>query len=330
MLSSERCLKVVIALTVIAAPFAHADTQADAKDLFEHGRQLRSTGDCAAAAPLFHKAYAIFPSALGPLRNAAECEESLGRWASARRSWLDLKRALMTTQESKYAGWATDAESAAQRLEGKVAHLTVDVSGPSPSDERLAITINGEAFPRTLIGTAMDRDPGKYVVRARLATGDAAEETIELATAEMRAVRLVVAVPAGSSPPLQVQTPTVSPNRTASPWTPIGWVTLSVGLGALAGMGIAIGVRQDALGTLSGKCDYVHGPCPTSLESVVARGQAASTAATVLAVAGGVTAGAGLLMLVLVATRHGEQRVAVVPSPMSRDGWGLSLTGTFE
>src|ERR1700689_3739514 len=89
------------AVLVLAPAHARADAESDAKDLFERGRQLRANGDCAGASPLFEKAYALFPSALGPLRNAAECEESTGRWATARRSWLELKRAMITSKDPK-------------------------------------------------------------------------------------------------------------------------------------------------------------------------------------------------------------------------------------
>ena len=56
-----------------------ADAESDAKDLFARGRELRNKGDCANASPLFYKAWRIFPSGLGNLRNYAECEEQLGQ-----------------------------------------------------------------------------------------------------------------------------------------------------------------------------------------------------------------------------------------------------------
>jgi hypothetical protein len=89
-------------------------------------------------------------------------------------------------------------------------------------------------------------------------------------------------------------------------------------------MGVAIGVRQDALGTLSAQCpSYVA--CSTSLESVVTRGQTASTAATVLAVAGGTLAGAGIIMLVVGASSAHHDRVGLVVSP-----FGVSVLGSFQ
>lgn len=318
-----RSIGAVTALAVLAvAARARADAASDAKDLFDRGRELRASGDCAGALPLFHKAFEVYPSALGPLRNAAECEESTGRWASARRSWLDLKRALMLTKDAKYSGWEADTDAAAQRLASRVSHLTVDVSTGGHGNGALEVTINGEPLPLTLVGTTLDRDPGKYVVRARLGAGEPAEQSTDLVTGESRTVHLVVA-PAGQPLPPQPKVSSSSATGGGSAWTIGGAVTLSLGAGALVGMGVAIAVRQDALQTLSSQCPTYTG-CSPSLKPTVDRGNAASTAATVLAIAGGVATGAGVIMLVVGATSHRERAVALHLSP-----FGASLEGTF-
>lgn len=300
------------------APRARADAESDAKDLFERGRTLRTAGDCASAVPLFHKAYDVYSNGLGSLRNAAECEESLGRWASARRSWLELKRATIFAHDAKYQGWDADADAADKRLAPKVAHLRVDVDTGGRADARVAVTLNGEPLARDLVGTVLDRDPGRYVVRAD-AGGAPAEVAVDLGTGESRVVRLDVAT---QGAPVVIRV--VRPETQGSALTPAGWVTLSVGLVALAGMGVAIGVRQDALSTLDAECPQ-HVGCSPNLASTVSRGQAASTAATALAVGGGIVAGAGLLLIALGAvTPHKEQPVSVSVSP-----WGFSVGGTF-
>ncbi len=318
-----RSLGAVTSLAVLAVVAqARADAASDAKDLFDRGRELRASGDCAGALPLFHKAFEIYPSALGSLRNAAECEESTGRWASARRSWLDLKRALMMTHDAKYEGWEADTDAAAQRLAARVSHLTVDVSTGGHNTGGLEVTITGEPLPVTLVGTRLDRDPGKYVVRARLGSGEPAEQSTDLVTGESRAVHLVVA-PAGQPLP-----PQPKPRETSggvSPWTIGGAVTVSLGVVALAGMGVAIAVRQDALSTLTFQCpNYATEACPSSVKPTVDRGTTASTTATVLAIAGGVATAAGVVMLIASATSHRERAVAVRVSP-----FGASLEGTF-
>ena len=302
---------------LFASTVARADPESDAKDLFGRGRQLRASGDCAGALTLFHKSHELFPAALGSLRNAAECEEAVGRWATARRSWLDLKRAAMLSNDARYAGWDAEADAAAQRLASRVSHLTVDVSTGGHDAVGLEVTVNGEALRPALVGTVLDRDPGQYVVRAHVGAGATAEQKVDLVTGESRVDAARRRAAGGAAPPQPK-------DSSGSSWTPAGWVTVSVGLAALVGMGVAIGVRQDALGTLSAQCpSYVA--CSTSLESVVTRGQTASTAATVLAVAGGTLAGAGIIMLVVGASSAHHDRVGLVVSP-----FGVSVLGSFQ
>jgi hypothetical protein len=317
-----RTLGAATAFVLLVATRAHADASSDAKDLFDRARELRAAGDCAGALPLFHKAYEIFPTALGPLRNAAECEESTGRWASARRSWLDLKRAVMTSRDAKYDGWEADASSAAERLAPRVSHLTVDVSTGGSDVGALEVTINGEALPKALVGTTLDRDPGKYVVRARVPGAVPVEQSTDLVTGEARTVRLVLAPaatnvrsPAAPAPP---------EHRGTSAWTLGGIVTTSLGVAALAGMGVALGVRQSALDTLTAECaNYASSPCPTSAKSARDTGVTASAAVTILAVGGAALATAGVVMLIVGATSH-ERHVALHVSPM-----GALLEGSF-
>ena len=318
MLSRTLCS---IGIVCFMARAAHADPASDAKDLFDRARDLRKSGDCAGALGLFHKAYEIYPSALGPLRNAAECEESTGKWASARRTWMDLRRAVMLTKNESYAGWENDADAAAQRLAGRVSHLTIDVSTGGHDTAGLEVTVNGEPLERTLAGTRLDRDPGKYVVRARLGDGAPAEQTVDLVTGESRAVRLVVAPPGQPLPPQPKQ----RDDDGGDAWAPVGWVTLSLGLGALAGMGVAIGVRQNALDSLSAQCNYTMVVCSPSLEPTVSRGQTASAVATALGVAGGIATGVGALILVIHAVSSPRrEHVSFIVSPL-----GASLAGTF-
>jgi len=312
----------MIGVVCLVARSAHADPSSDAKDLFDRARDLRKGGDCAGALGLFHKAYDIYPSALGPLRNAAECEESTGKWASARRSWMELRRAVMLTKNENYAGWDNDADAAAKRLAARVSHLTIDVSTSGRDTSALEVMVNGETLERALVGTQLDRDPGKYVVRARLGSGEPAEQTVDLVTGESHTVRLVVAPPGQPLPPQPKQQ-----DEGSSALVPIGWVTLSLGLGAFVGMGVAIGVRQDALNSLGAQCDYAHVTCSPSLQPTVSRGQTASAVATALAVGGGIATGLGALFLVIHAVSspsHKKEHVSLFFSPM-----GASLEGSF-
>ena len=169
-----RARLLAVAMVMTASSYqglAWADAESDAKDLFTRGREFRAQGNCVEALKEFRKAVALFPSGLGSFRNIAECEEQLGHWASARRTWIDLKRALLTTQDRKYDGWQEEAEATAARLAPKIARLTVDVvvrgrQGEATATEKSGVVVimNGETLPASLLGTSLDRDPGTYRV----------------------------------------------------------------------------------------------------------------------------------------------------------------------
>ena len=314
-MSPRHAALAIFAAAALAAPCARADAESDAKDLFERGRELRAAGNCAQAAPLFVKAHEVFPAGLGSLRNAAECEEQLGRWATARRSWLELARELMFAHDAKYAGWQADADDAAKRLAPRVAHLTVEVAGARGAAP--AVTVDGDPLKPELVGTALDRDPGHYVVAARLGDREA-HAAVDLVTGGSQTVRLDFSEAVAAA--------TVRATHAAhasSAWTPVGWVTMTIGIAALAGMGVAIAVRQDALSAVDSKCP-LHVACPIAVKSDADRGAAASTAATALAIAGGILAGAGIAMLVVGASSTHREGVALRLSP-----WGASLEGRF-
>jgi hypothetical protein len=288
---------------------ARADAEADAKDLFQRGRDLREKGNCAEASPLFRKATQIYPQGLGSLRNLAECEEELGRWASARRAWLDLSRALLTTQDAKYKGWDHDAETAAARLAPKVAKLTVEVTvaspeGEAPANEKspIEVLLNGEALPLNLVNTLLERDPGAYRVRVMPKRGQPVEQSVTLAAGEAKKIALRVEVPAEPkakpSGPVDVGPTFVEPEDKAAGRRTAGWIALGVGGASLVAMGVFIGVRGGALGDLESVCPkYESQPCGTNAQDAVDRGKSAATMANVFGIIGGVGVAAGAVLL---------------------------------
>jgi hypothetical protein len=302
----------VVAVASLAPRLAWADPVSDAKDLFVRAREFRAKGDCAGAVPLFRKAAELYPGGLGSVRNLAECEESLGHFASSRRAWLDLKRALLTTDDRKYDSWQKDADDAAARLAPKLATLTIDVNPVGPGGEAapgtaVQVTLDGEPLASSLVGTALERDPGRHVVKV---TGPRVQEPVERAIdlvagdAKRLAVRVVVTpekpiepeVPAQNLPATVPLAPDDSATRARSTKRTVSWIAIGVGAASLAGMGVAIGVRQSALGQLDSQCPTRSG-CPSSVQSTENQGHAASTAVTVLSIVGGVTLGSGIILL---------------------------------
>jgi hypothetical protein len=276
---------------------AEASPDSEAKDLFARGRELRSQNDCGSAAPLFRKAWTIYPQGLGSLRNLAECEEILGHFASSRRSWLDLKRALVTApNDPKYEGWDKDAEDSAARLKPKVASFVVDVYVRSREGEALAndqsgveIFVNGESVGTTLVGTPLERDPGKYRVRAQRSDASPVEQIVSLS--------------AGDNPHVTIRITRNEPKpvQTSSGRRTVGWVALGVGAASLVASGATYLVRQNALSNLEDECGgevkAQKGPCPRSVKNDIDTGKLMSTLSPIFLVGGIVGVGSGIAFL---------------------------------
>lgn len=279
------------------APRASADPEGDAKDLFARARDLRGQSDCAGAIPLFRKAYAVFPKGLGSLRNIAECEEQLGHYASSKRAWLDIKRALITmSQDPKYEGWDKDAEDAASRLQPKVATVFVDVvvkspAGEGPANERsgVEVFVNGENLGPSLVGTPLERDPGHYRIRVAAPHAEPVEQEITLAAGDAKHVtlRLVQVPPAAPPEERALENDPGKGKRTA------GIVLVGVGAAALIGSGVTFLVRGAAKSKVDDDCPS-HRDCESSLQSTVDRGTLMTTLTNILLPSGLIVAGAGV------------------------------------
>lgn len=320
-----------VALGVLTPSAALADPVSDAKDLFARGRELRTHGDCAGAVPMFRKAAELYPAGLGSVRNLAECEEQLGHYASARRAWLDLKRALLTTDDKKYEGWSQDAEAAAARLAPKLATLTVDVSYATPDGQAalskgVTVTLDGETLPPALVGTPLERDPGHHVVRA---AGDRVEEpeqkAVDLVAGDNKHVALRVVVKPQSSSVDDAtrmgdgaapERPTAADDgeeQSGSTRRTVAWIAIGVGAASIVGAGVSLGLRQSALDDLSSNCPS-HQNCSPGLESTVNEGKTASMLVTVFAILGGVALTSGIVLL---ATSYGhsqQSRLIITPT----------------
>lgn len=319
------------------APTASADPESEAKDLFARGRDLRASGDCAGAVPLFRKAWKIYPNGLGSARNVAECEEQLGHFASAHRAWLDIKRALLTMKEDpKYAGWDKDAEDAAKRLQPKVAVVFVDVivkspkgEGPATESSGVEILMNGENLGPNLVGTPLERDPGQYKVRVQAPYAEPVTQDVVLSAGDSKRLTLrIVQTPPEKPVGAPAMVDTGGGKRTA------GWVLVGVGGAALIGGFVTLIVRGGALSDLESLCgagvsDSVD--CgkrnAAAGQDLVDKGKTMSTMSSILLPAGGVLAAAGIGLVIwgsnskepAASSAPAQGSLTVVPGPARVD-----------
>ncbi|MDP8999165.1 MAG: hypothetical protein M3O46_03540 [Myxococcota bacterium] len=311
-----------IAALGLSPTIVRADAGTDAKELFERGRAQRVSGNCAGAVSFFRNAFALYPAGLGSLRNLAECEEALGKIASARRTWLELKRALVHNDDLKYAGWAEDAEQAAAVLAPQVATLTIVMENETTTREAVDVTLNGEPFPPSQLGTAIEQDPGRYVIRITGKRGTQREQVVELTAREDRRVSLELV--AGDSQRTDGPLHGDVTQRTAS------WVAMGVGGAGLIGAGVAWLLYQSALDELGRECPKQGSvfACPESqrlaVQSTLDRGNTASTVLNVFAAIGAVGVASGLVLFATAPSRPTTADAALVLSPT-----GMSAIGSF-
>ena len=318
------CLVVASSL---AAPVVRADPL-DARDLFDQARALRLQGQCASALPLFRRAYDVDPAGLGSLRNVAECEEELGYFASARRAWLDLERALSTNNQPKYEGWEQDAALSAARLVPKLAILTIEVhavteSGQPAQAAGIHVSVNGELLPPDVVGKPLERDPGQYVVRAEgAAPGVAQQRVVHLAAGEERQVALGLVVPASADRDAMPSRTTTTPTA--------AWIAMGVGAASLVGTGVAVLERQSALGDLNAECHSTTACLPAEnapaenakVQRIEERGHAAATWVNVFAIVGIIGLSSGVLLYATARSR--PSRTGLLMSPA-----GLFVVGRY-
>lgn len=338
----RRVLATVLGLQLAIAPLAIAPLaragsaeDAAAMDLFTQGRELRKKGDCASAVPLFRKSWELSKKGLGSLRNIAECEELLGRFASSRRAWLELSRALLVNADPKYETWAEDARAAAERLAPKVARVTIEITVRSEKGERplsptdrVHVLVDGEELDPKLLEVPLDRDPGTFLVRAEGGRVPV-EKRVTLVAGATATVNLTVEVPTPGPVPSAPKPETPGSSGSSGART-AGWIALGVGGVAAIGAGVALIVRQGALSELKDSCpQWETGPCPTSLRDTVDRGQTATTMSIVLGATALVGVGVGVGLLWSSPSRSTDHaRVRVAPWA-SASGGGALLTGAF-
>ncbi|WP_437279012.1 tetratricopeptide repeat protein [Sorangium sp. So ce375] len=299
----ERRLITLCGVALLAAAPARAlaiGAEEDAKTLFARGRELRSAGQCDQAVIAFRSALEIYPEGLGALRNIAECEEELGRYASARRDWWDLRRAALQSNEAKYAGWNEDAEARYRALGSKVGTLTVRLRG-AEGRPPVQVVLDGKPLDPRLLGVELERDLGAHTIELFYGGAAPISERAELTPGARRVVTLNVPAPlpardALSGPSASAPAPPSSGVRVG------GYVALGVGGASAIATVVALAVRANALSAVEDGCSPAGGgayECPPSLQGDYDTGKTASTLAGVFAGVGLVGIGAGVTLLLL-------------------------------
>lgn len=330
---------------------ARASDPAAAQTLFYDARKLMEKGNYADACPKLEESLRL-DEGLGTQFNLADCNEHVGKLASAWAGFLDV------AAQAKSAGQADREKVARKRaaaLEPRLPKLVIDV----PANQRdVTVKRDGVLVGSAAWGTSIPVDAGPHRVSVtapgkqwETTTTAVEKQTVhvavprELPAAPVTPVAIAPVAPPPVAPaPVDASADFVSPARESrgGAQRTVGWIVAGagvVGLGLGAGFGLSsLGKRDDSRAhCVADNCDATG----VSLRDDAITNGNIATAATI---AGG-AALVGGLVLVLTApkgTKEGPPVQATQPRPTSAlrsiratpsagfGNAGLLLTGSFQ
>jgi hypothetical protein len=205
---------------------AHGDTPDPADTLFRQGRASADAGDYARACVAFGESLKLDP-APGTLLNLADCEEHMGRVASAWGHFLRVESVLPATDERRDI-----AHGRAAMLAPRVPWMTITLAPDTPRDARVFRDDVEMAGAR--LAVPLPVDPGPHSVLVVAPSREA--KTFTVAAVERETTRVVASTgdPIG---PHDVSRPEPSSHAAshAAPWLLGAAGVVSLGIGTYFG-----------------------------------------------------------------------------------------------
>jgi hypothetical protein len=327
-----------------ARPAAAApDDAAAAQALFYEARTLMKSGDYAAACPKLEQSLRL-DHGMGTQFNLADCDEKIGKVASAWAGFIDVATTAKTQNQPQREKLARDRAAA---LEPRLPTVTI-VPSETPPD--LEVKRDGAVVGSATWRTPVPVDPGPHHVTVS-APGRLPWET-DLTLVEGQAVSVAVPplVPIASAP---VPAPPPAPSASETPQPPaprepfpepvveagstqrtLGWITLAAGVAGL-GVGLAFGI--DSLVHKDQSKPHCTGDvCDAQGLTLRDHAITSGNVSTITSIAGGVALASGII-LVLSAPHPPKGREAtagrvtsLVAAPrVGTNGGGIAIEGAF-
>ena len=329
-----------------AAQAQSKEDLAKARELFQEGIALAAGNNCSGAIAKYKEVARVRMTPQVAF-NIAECEERLGKLASALGNFR-LAQSLLEDPKVK-----AKAKDVAAQVDGKVASLEERIPKLTvkrgKGAEMATLTLDGVELGTTQIGTEMTVDPGNHELIARIGEKEAARKSFTMAEKETQEVEIEVDLealrraekPVETTKPVDTGTAPPTPPPDAGGSTGPGIVVLGVGLAIVgAGFGLFFGPRQ---GTIS-ELEQICGPdkrCPASAQATSDQGRlytglaegawglggaAIITGVILLATSGGKAKAPEASALAVPGT---EGRVRWIGAAPGADAGGVSLSGRF-
>ena len=134
---------------------AFGDDDAKARDLFNKGRSLAKDGRCAEAIAPFQESLK-YAEGVGTLLNLGNCYETLGKTASAHRSFLRAADVASKNDDKR----AAEAKERAHSIEKDVSSLLIHV--PVNLKSSAEIRVDGDVWPKDRWDLPWPIDPGVH------------------------------------------------------------------------------------------------------------------------------------------------------------------------
>ena len=318
----------VMAARLVALPAAGQGTGTDpaaAAALFQEGREAAKRGDYLTACPKLGDSYRLDP-AVGTLLNLADCNEHLGKLATA---WQLFRQAAerLTPDDDRMAA----AQRRIAALAPRVPHLTIGVSKSAPAGTK--VTRGGVDLGSGSLGAVLPIDPGRHVVV--VTAPERSERRFDVEMAEGQSHHLMVEpgglLPQPTSAALQ-GTPPVATASSSGKTGGIGTVRvigIVVGSVGVAGLAVAIGtglILPSKESAVLARCD-ADKRCDQEGYAAAQEGQTLAALNTTMWFAGGIVTGVGVA-LILAGGEDTKPSTAIQLNPLP-GGAGASVLGRF-
>jgi hypothetical protein len=256
----SRLMLVAAVAIPLAAPVAFADAP-DADLLFRQGRASADAGDYPHACVAFTESFRLDP-APGTMLNLADCEQHIGRLASAWGHFVHLEKVLPATDERREV-----ARERATTLAPRVPWMTVVLAPDAPPDAR--VFRDDVEIDSPSLGLLLPVDPGSHTLLIVAPGRDA--RTMAVVAVEREVVRVVVSLgPSSPAAGVVSRVPAVLPDPVVArevarpaPTHTAAWLVGAAGIASL-GVGTYFGARALAERSISdGGC--TGGVCSSAM-----------------------------------------------------------------
>jgi hypothetical protein len=266
------------AVLVSAPVLAQSRDPATAEALFRAGRAAAERGDYPTACPKFEESKRLDPT-LGTAFNLADCDEHIGKLASAWQLFREVAQRLPAGDER-----IAIATSRASAIEPRLPKLALKAAGALPPGT--VVLRDGVEMGSASFEIALPVDPGEHTIVVKAPNHVDRQFTATATTGKTSEVVLDVG-PAAPAPPPSTATVSTSVDTGAGSSgvrRSIGFGFIALGSAALVTTAVSGAIAISAKNTVEEGCDAAKRCTPDALDA----GDRGRTAATISTVAFGV------------------------------------------